>query len=395
MSGHGSTVHLEPHQGNPIVSGPATESDTRWRRKFHSAASFSEDLGGLGAYVAPHGGSSSLLQGPKEDYVLRRVLVALHRENRLNHPLTIWAQDQCAPDFVIQDSRGDWGLEVTEAGSEAIQGRRTEVAQLHGLASEGHSTPLGQRVAAAANALERKTRRLNENYVNRPGFPKTCDLVVYDNCNAYSDIGHDLGNSREIRDDPSIVRRDPPTRRGFREVFLLREDGRTVYFDLFGSCQQVEIGTDYNIDFAEWIAEQVALLRAGRWTKLNIEELTEELVALAKRDRRSLRSHLQVLMHHLLKWQAQPDNRSSNWEGSIRNARDEIQGILEDSPSLWNELLQDLRGVYQKARLYAAKDTGLAIDRFPEECPFVPDGADVRMMRNGSLEFLNHEWFPN
>lgn len=387
-------MDLEPHQGNLIVSGPATKSDVRWCREFQSAASFSEDLGGLGAYVAPRRGPSSRLQGQKEDYVLRRVLVALHRENRLNHPLTIWAQDQCAPDFVIQDSRGKWGLEVTEAGSEAIQKRRTRVARSDGPANEGHLLPLGRRREAVTEALKNKTRKLNEDYVNRPGFPTRCDLVVYDNCNAYSDIGDDLGDLREIRDDASMAPGDSPTRGGFREVFLLREDGRTVYFDLFGSRQQVEIGTDYNIDFAEWIAEQVALLRAGRWAKLNIEELTEELGALAKRDKRALLSHLRVLMHHLLKWQAQPDNRSSSWEGSIRNARDEIQGILEDSPSLWGDLGAGVHDVYQKARLYAAKDTGLAIDTFPEECPFVPDGADERMMRNGTLEFLNPEWLP-
>ncbi len=375
------------------MSGPATKSDVRWCREFQSAASFSEDLGGLGAYVAPRRGPSSQLQGQKEDYVLRRVLVALHRANRLNHPLTIWAQDQCAPDFVIQDSRGEWGLEVTEAGSAPIHKRRTEVARLDGPASEEHLVPLGQRREALAEALKKKTGKLNKDYANRREFPTMCDLVVYDNCNAYSDIGHDLSDAREVRDAP-IIEGDFPTLSEFREVFLLREDGRTVYFDLLGSCQEVDIGTDYNIDFAEWIAEQVELLRAGRSTELDIEELTEELLALAKRDRRSLRSHLQVLMHHLLKWQAQPDNRSSSWEGSIRNARDEIQGILEDSPSLWGDLGAGVHDVYQKARLYAAKDTGLAIDKFPEECPFIADGTDERMMRDGALEFLNPEWLP-
>ena len=339
------------------VSWSATKGGLRWCREFPGADSFSEDLGGLGASVDPRSGFPSPLQGQTEDFVLRRVLVALHRENRLNHPLTIWARDR-APDFVIRDSGGEeWGLEVT----------------------------------VAASALRQGSRKLNEDCV---GSSKPCVLAVYDSCNAYSDVSRDLEKLGDLCRDAPIVPGNPPTVMGFREVLLVCEDGRTVYFDLFGSRKRIEIGRDYNIDFAEWISEQVELLRAGKSADLDIEELTEELGALARREKRALRSHLQVLMHHLLKWEAQPDNRSSSWVGSIRNARDKIQGILEDSPSLWSEL-RDLRDVYDKARRYAAQDTGLSIDAFPQQCPYVPEGEDARTMyRNGSLQFLN-DCFPD
>ena len=374
------------------MSWAATKSDMRWCREFPSADTFSEDLGGLGESVGPRGGPSNPLQGQTEDYVLRRVLVALHRSNRLKHPLTICAYDQRAPDFVIQDGRGEWGLEITEAGSEEIQRRRSRVARLDECANEEHLVPLGQRDVAVANAIRKKIPKLNEDYASRPGFPKSCDLVVYDNCNAFSDIRDDLEKLRDLRDESSIAPSDRPA---FREVLFVCEDGRTVYFDLLGSQQRVEIGGDYNIDFAEWVSEQVELLRAGKVANLDIEELTEELGALAKRDKRALRSHLQVLMHHLLKWQAQPDKRSSSWIGSIRNARDTIQGILEDSPSLWSEL-RDLHDVYDKARHDAAEDTGLSIDTFPQECPYVPHGEDLRLThRSGSLQVLNREWLPD
>ena len=71
-------------KGQPKVSWSATKGEMRWRREFPSAESFSEDLGGLGASVDPPTGHSSPLQGQMEDYVLRRVLVALHRTNRLS-----------------------------------------------------------------------------------------------------------------------------------------------------------------------------------------------------------------------------------------------------------------------------------------------------------------------
>jgi hypothetical protein len=61
----------------------------------------------------------------------------------------------------------------------------------------------------------------------------------------------------------------------------------------------------------------------------------EELIdALARSERRALRSQLMRLMHHVVKWQVQPERRSWSWIATIRNARREIADIQRETPSL-------------------------------------------------------------
>jgi hypothetical protein len=65
--------------------------------------------------------------------------------------------------------------------------------------------------------------------------------------------------------------------------------------------------------------------------RIGIEELIE---ALTRSDKRALKSHLVLLMIHVIKWHTQPDKRSRSWHATIQNARDEIRDIQEDTPSL-------------------------------------------------------------
>lgn len=61
-----------------------------------------------------------------------------------------------------------------------------------------------------------------------------------------------------------------------------------------------------------------------------IEELID---ALARSEKRALKSQLVRLMVHVLKWKEQPDQRSRSWAASISNAREEIADIQEETPS--------------------------------------------------------------
>ena len=79
----------------------------------------------------------------------------------------------------------------------------------------------------------------------------------------------------------------------------------------------------YEQDFYEWSHTTAALIRAGKWDDLDREALAEEVESLGKRDRRELRSRLQTLLMHLLKWRYQPSERSGSWRGTIRTARRE------------------------------------------------------------------------
>jgi len=59
-----------------------------------------------------------------------------------------------------------------------------------------------------------------------------------------------------------------------------------------------------------------------------------------------------------------------SWRLSIRNARDQIEAIVDDSPSLKRELPEVLSREYQKARKYAADETGLPLETFPGQMRF-------------------------
>lgn len=126
----------------------------------------------------------------------------------------------------------------------------------------------------------------------------------------------------------------------------------------------------YDADFNLWIETQVAALRDQHFEDLDFPNLIEEIEDSAKRDKRALRSHLKVLLLHLLKWQFQPANRSNSWNASIANARIEIEDILLDSPSLKTYLLTAVDKAYANARTLAAKETGLELQAFPESSPY-------------------------
>ena len=65
--------------------------------------------------------------------------------------------------------------------------------------------------------------------------------------------------------------------------------------------------------------------------KAGIQELID---ALARSEKRALRSQLTRLMMHIIKWKTQPERRTRSWRASINSARREIEEIQEETPSL-------------------------------------------------------------
>lgn len=78
----------------------------------------------------------------------------------------------------------------------------------------------------------------------------------------------------------------------------------------------------------------------------NIQEastgLKELIEALGRSEKRALKSHLTRLMAHVIKWETQPDKRSRSWIATIYNAREEIKDIQEETPSLTNEIIDEV-----------------------------------------------------
>ena len=69
--------------------------------------------------------------------------------------------------------------------------------------------------------------------------------------------------------------------------------------------------TLYDTDFYAWANEQAALLRAGRLSEADVENIAEEIESTGKREKRELVSRLTVLFVHLLKWRYQPMYREA------------------------------------------------------------------------------------
>ena len=124
----------------------------------------------------------------------------------------------------------------------------------------------------------------------------------------------------------------------------------------------------YDQDYALWAEEMAQKLTQKSFDDLDLEHLVEEIRDLSKRERDKLLSSIRLIIHHLLKWDCQPQKRSRSWQITIERERNNIEFYLDDSPSLKKYLNQEwLNKVYRNARLNAAQETGLA---FPEECPY-------------------------
>ena len=128
--------------------------------------------------------------------------------------------------------------------------------------------------------------------------------------------------------------------------------------------------TVYEQDYSLWLEMTAEQLRAGRLENLDIENLLEEIEAMARKEKVALESNLEVLLMHLIKYQYQVNKRSSSWRYTIDEHRSLILKALKVSPSLKSYLKQVFEDCYQEGRRKAAIETGLNISTFPMRSPF-------------------------
>jgi hypothetical protein len=126
----------------------------------------------------------------------------------------------------------------------------------------------------------------------------------------------------------------------------------------------------YHKDFYAWITGQADLLRQGRLQEIEPEMLAEELDAMGRRERNELVSRLIILIAHLLKWQCQPEHRTSIWRGCIVEQRVQVRREMRLSPSLKAFLGEAISEAYPDARHIANQETGIVAEAFPDLCPY-------------------------
>lgn len=128
--------------------------------------------------------------------------------------------------------------------------------------------------------------------------------------------------------------------------------------------------TRYEDDLYTWVQEQVGLLRAGRLSEVDADNVAEELSDVGRSELRSLESAIALLLMHLLKWDHQPRRRSRSWELTVRNQRERIADVLADNPGLRSRLEDAFHRGYKYGRLQALEETRLLDEDLPERCPY-------------------------
>jgi hypothetical protein len=58
----------------------------------------------------------------------------------------------------------------------------------------------------------------------------------------------------------------------------------------------------YDKDFYAWAMENAELLRQKKFEEIDIDNIAEEIESMGKGNKRSVFSHLSILIAHLLKW---------------------------------------------------------------------------------------------
>ncbi len=341
----------------------------RWDREIRSADTLADDLGVLGSWVGPRTGPLKRTKGQKEDYVLRRLLVAWKNVGGLRWPVHLRARmdDEGIPDFLFTWPDGETlGVEITEAGEEDYQRWLTE--------EEAAVIPFDASTSRGVEEIKQAIQRKTETYdAGAYRDPEACDLLVYDNTA--------WGGFLDKRDLMSGLGRPNQLLGRFRQVHLV--SGQIVVLDLFGEFLCVDVSNTYEIDYAGWIFEQVEGLRRGAASELDLAHIAEELEDLGRSERRALRSHLRNLLMHLLKWEHQPERRGASWSATTNIARSEIDELLTESPSLRGDLKKSLGKQYERARQAASRETGLPTDIFPETCAYARE------------QVIDPEFFPD
>lgn len=135
------------------------------------------------------------------------------------------------------------------------------------------------------------------------------------------------------------------------------------------TAETAALSSLYERDETAWLERMASLAADRRMDEIDYTHLSEYLADMARRDRREVFSRLVVLLTHLLKWELQPEGRSGSWRGSIRSQRRELRLLLE-SGVLRNHASAVLADAYEEARLQAADETELDVERFPVDSPW-------------------------
>jgi hypothetical protein len=150
--------------------------------------------------------------------------------------------------------------------------------------------------------------------------------------------------------------------------------------------------TLYKEDFLAWSKEQAAALRSaargGSNQKLDWENLAEEIESLGISQRSELKSQIRRVIEHLLKLEYSPaSDPRMGWIESVGDARNEIEAVIEDSPSLKTEIASAIVAEMKRGSRKAIQE----LERYGEVDPVTL--ARIRATTYTVDQILG-DWFP-
>ncbi len=124
-----------------------------------------------------------------------------------------------------------------------------------------------------------------------------------------------------------------------------------------------DLKTLYDEDFAAWSKQQADAVRAAARTGsnqlLDWENLAEEIEGLGISQKSALGSQIKRIIRHLLKLEHSPArNPQRGWENSVIDARDEIEDLLDRSPSLKREISAEIARQAPRAARLVIRELG-------------------------------------
>ena len=126
----------------------------------------------------------------------------------------------------------------------------------------------------------------------------------------------------------------------------------------------------YEMEYEQWLAQTINLLKANRFDELDKEHLIEELEELSRRDKKTVERFLEQIIRHLLLlqyWSAEYEYNANHWQAEIMSFRTQLNEDL--TQNLRNHLRENQAKVYEKALNYVKQKTGYTIN-FPENNPY-------------------------
>lgn len=147
-------------------------------------------------------------------------------------------------------------------------------------------------------------------------------------------------------------------------------------------------GPDYRVDFVAWADCQGRLLREGRFADLDLDNVIEEIEGLSGSVRSALSSQVQRVAEHLLKLLHSPAaDPQRGWRETIRNARSELERVLDENPSLGREM----ENIVAKAIPRAAR---LVIGNLEDYGELTPAAAQALGDTRFTVDEIVSDWFP-